>query len=292
MDNNIIISCSDDQSLRIWNIETGHCLAIISGHDGHRAAVYCADVHINGRYLVSYKQDHAIKIWDLKDIKKDIELSYKVGKNHENMKARADTKKGDKNKQEITTKMIQFPVYSRQKIHTDYADHLRWFGDMILSKSIENIIKIWLPPLDDFEKSIKTVAELRYKNGKEYLMRFDIDKINNLVVVGDIKGKIYVFELDKYFEMNSNEMEIMEDDVIERKQEQDGNGGNYDDDEPLKIEHWHTLLKPRFVSKYKPIEIELPDCDVPARSIKFNRLGDLVIVTDNGTIYRYQCVVS
>ena len=36
--------------------------------------------------------------------------------------------------------------------------------------------------------------------------------------------------------------------------------------------------------------IQLPDCDVPVRSAKFNRLGDLVVVTDNGTIYRYQSV--
>ena len=286
-DNNIIITCSDDQSLRIWNIETGHCLAIIAGHDGHRAAVLCADIHINGRYLVSCGQDHAIKIWDLKDLQKDIELSYKVSKNHENRKALSKSERIRKNNQ-ITTKMIQFPVYSKQKIHTDYVDDLGWFGDMILSKSIENVIKIWLPPLDDFEKSIKTLGELRYQNGKEYLMRFDIDKENNLVVIGDINGRIYLFELDKYFEMNSIGMDVLEDEVIvmERKEDDDDDD---EDDNIQKIEHWHTLLKPRFVSKYQPIMIELPDCDVPVRSVKFNRLGDLVVATDNGTIYRYQC---
>eukprot|EP01083_Nonionella_stella_P055679 146764_1 len=252
LDNNIIISCSDDQSLRIWNIETGHCLAIIAGHDGHRAAVLSCDVHQNGKWLVSCGQDQCIKIWNLMDMNTWIEQSYELPMNHK-------------------TKIIQFPVYSRHKIHSDHLDHVCWFNDFILSKSTESVIKIWMPPLDDFEKSIKTIGELRYKDGNGYFMRFGVDFVNNLVAIGDTKGKVYVFELDKYFEINAKELKANDED---------------------KTQHWHTLLKPRYTSKYEPIVLELPECNVPVRSIQFNRLGDVLAVCDSGTIYRYEKVVS
>merc|ERR1712228_19999 len=261
-DNNIIISCSDDQSLRIWNIKSGHCLAIICGHDGHRAAVLGCDVHSNGKYLVSCGKDHAIKIWELKNMKAWIEASYNVKKeNHENVCKRKKSK-------DLSVQMIQFPVYCRRKIHTYYVDHIEWFGDLIMSKSTESIIKIWLPPLNDFEKSIQTMGGLRYENGNCLGLRFGMDVIDNLVVVGSVNGKVYAFELDKYFSSEKAKNEAEEDEI-----------------------EWHTLLKPKFVSKYKPIVLDLEECDVRIRNVQMNRLGDLIAVTDNGTFHNYKKVV-
>ena len=246
-DNNVVISSSGDHSIRMWNIESGMCLCIFGGHNGHRDEVLCSSVHINGRYLASCSIDHSIKIWDLyhndnsikskntsmneielksfESIDKWIKESYNVSPNHENTKPRMkksiknnrnpnDNNNNNSNNSKLTitndeisiennmtpssddigdektdnkenkenlennemneiafdnaddiscypskmdsntlrqhcTKMEQFPIYDRSKIHTSGVDHIDWIGDFILSKSVESMIKIWKPPLTD-----------------------------------------------------------------------------------------------------------------------------------------------
>ena len=212
--------------------------------------------------LISCGQDHSIKIWDLKDIQKWIDESYHISSDDEESRKKKETK------------MVQFPVSSKHKIHSNYVDDVCWFEDLVFSKSTESMIKIWIPPLDDFEKSIKTVGELRYEDGGESFIRFDVDYGHRLIACGDRKGSVYVFELDRYFSANEEDL--------------GGDGQGDADTENENDEQWHMMLAPKFVSKYKPIKLKLDGCDAPVRCVRFNRLGDLVAVTDDGTIYRFR----
>jgi len=54
-----VVSGSRDATLRMWDIDNGHCLHVLIGHV---AAVRC--VQYDGRRVVSGAYDYMVKIWD------------------------------------------------------------------------------------------------------------------------------------------------------------------------------------------------------------------------------------
>ena len=54
-----LVSGSRDATLRVWDIQSGHCLHVLIGHV---AAVRC--VQYDGRRVVSGAYDFQVKIWD------------------------------------------------------------------------------------------------------------------------------------------------------------------------------------------------------------------------------------
>ncbi|CAD6570894.1 MAG: protein with putative role during mitosis [Tremellales sp. Tagirdzhanova-0007] len=53
---------SRDKSIRIWDVHTGQCLRILTGHDNWiRALVF----HPTGKYLLSASDDKTVRTWDL-----------------------------------------------------------------------------------------------------------------------------------------------------------------------------------------------------------------------------------
>ncbi len=60
-DSDFIVSASADQSLRLWNAETGECTRTLAGHEGAVTAVALAD---EGRVIVSGSADGTVRLWD------------------------------------------------------------------------------------------------------------------------------------------------------------------------------------------------------------------------------------
>jgi len=56
-----VVSASIDETLRVWDCDTGRCLHILEGH-AHRVAS-CA-VLGDGRRVVSASYDHTLRVWD------------------------------------------------------------------------------------------------------------------------------------------------------------------------------------------------------------------------------------
>jgi WD40 repeat protein len=54
-----VVSGSRDATLRVWDIENGHCLHTLMGHV---AAVRC--VQYDGRRIVSGAYDYTVRVWD------------------------------------------------------------------------------------------------------------------------------------------------------------------------------------------------------------------------------------
>ena len=171
----LLLTSSKDESVRLWNLQRGVNVAVFTGHDGHRGQVLSVDWHCSGNRFVSGGMDNVIKLWNVFD---DIE----EGKDAEGQKGKYDnggddvlaalensfnvtpdvwpveTKDGNQNakptpeaRQNPSTKFRtvykQTPYFSTNKVHTDYVDCVQFVGDLILSKSVHNVVVLWKPLL-------------------------------------------------------------------------------------------------------------------------------------------------
>jgi hypothetical protein len=59
----VIVSASEDQTLRVWNARTGHMQRTLEGHTGH--VLDCA-ISPSGEYVLSCSRDQTVKLWALK----------------------------------------------------------------------------------------------------------------------------------------------------------------------------------------------------------------------------------
>lgn len=64
-DPNMLLSCSSDESCRLWNVVTLQLAVIFGGWHGHRSAVLSLDVHLLGRMFASCGMDNSIRVWSL-----------------------------------------------------------------------------------------------------------------------------------------------------------------------------------------------------------------------------------
>ena len=57
-----MISASEDETLKVWELASGRAVATLQGHTGSVTA--CA-VTPDGRHVVSASDDRTLKVWDL-----------------------------------------------------------------------------------------------------------------------------------------------------------------------------------------------------------------------------------
>jgi WD40 repeat protein len=61
-DGQLLVSGSDDQTVRLWNLQTGECLHVKHGHVSWvRSVIFSAD----GQIVFSGSDDRTIKLWDV-----------------------------------------------------------------------------------------------------------------------------------------------------------------------------------------------------------------------------------
>merc|ERR1712176_1488657 len=61
-DNEMLISCSKDTSLKLWELETQHCVQTIVGHKNE---VWSFDLSKDKQFLVSGGLDSEVFVWKL-----------------------------------------------------------------------------------------------------------------------------------------------------------------------------------------------------------------------------------
>ncbi|KXZ50387.1 hypothetical protein GPECTOR_16g560 [Gonium pectorale] len=189
----LVLTGSDDESVRLWNIRTRTCVAIFSGEGGHRNKVLSLDFHPwDGHRFLSSGMDCAIKIWSVAALERliaDSEMAVDgcvgggIGSGSGQQRpaaagsqpgssggdagdapaatatgAEADGGGGQQAaaaavnsallvgaRRAFPTRVVQLPLFSTLRVHNDYVDCVRWMGDLVLSKSVHDVITLWRP---------------------------------------------------------------------------------------------------------------------------------------------------
>lgn len=61
-DGQTLASCSEDQTIKLWDWQTGECLKTFTGHQGWVKAIAFST---NGQYLASGSFDYTVKVWEV-----------------------------------------------------------------------------------------------------------------------------------------------------------------------------------------------------------------------------------
>ncbi len=138
----ILLSASQDYTLRLWNINTNVCIAIIGGAEGHRDEVLSGDFNLSGTLIMSSSIDHSLKMWNINTPKV--------------CNAIEESENFTKSNRSFQTVLINHVEFSTRDVHTNYIDYVRWFGNLLLSKSCQNCVICWKPGL--FEDNINTIT--------------------------------------------------------------------------------------------------------------------------------------
>lgn len=122
-DPSILLSAGGDHAIRLWNIESGQCIAVFGGVDGHTDQVVNVDFDFLGKRIISSGFDTSLKIWriDKSPIKELIEKSF------------CDPGESDR---PFRTFIENYPEYTAKRLHRFCVDCVKWYGNTILSKVI------------------------------------------------------------------------------------------------------------------------------------------------------------
>jgi polycomb protein EED len=204
IDFSLILSAARDFSIRLWNIRTMTCIAIFSGEKGHFDNIISLDIHLLGNCFASCSTDTTIKIWSLNDpnlleqIKKSDEIDSLLATG-----------------QRYKVLFVQAPLYTTNRVHTDYVDAVKWIGDCLLTKSTNNRIALWTPdalrykviniaclpsPYSSYIHSLLSqqapliLQEYHLPDSEIWFVKFDVCFPLGIFAVGNSKGKVSYFE--------------------------------------------------------------------------------------------------
>jgi WD40 repeat protein len=186
----LLLSASKDFSIRLWNVISSTQICIFGGPEGHSADVLSVDWHLSGDYFVSSGIDNCIKIWKVDEkIKDNINKSTKIHSKEERRELKFKTIIRTRN------------IFSCNTIHENYIDCVQFNGNFIISKSLDGVVKEWLPQFNsegDFyfliNSYIYPVQEMIW------FIKFAVSAERNILVVPNEKGLLYLFQINENYQ--------------------------------------------------------------------------------------------
>eukprot|EP00210_Caulerpa_lentillifera_P004192 g3998.t1 len=182
----LLITASKDESARIWNLQTGVTVFIVSGDGGHTAEVLSVDGHLDGEQFLTSGMDNFVRIWTIK--------------NYQDLVEKSEGWDSSKERRNFPTVHLQYPVFSTKNVHSNYVDCVQWYGDLIISKGADERIVIFKAlelPSDVYSTSEKftTLIELNLDNCELWYVRFSLDFEYQILACGDQQGKVHVWDI-------------------------------------------------------------------------------------------------
>jgi WD40 repeat protein len=197
VDENLLLSCSVDETIRLWNLESFACVVRFAGIHGHSGMILSIAWHPSGDRFASSGYDTSIRLWNIHD-----------GRVQEAL--RASRSLGSSDKRSAFKSIEQpFPYFATKKVHRNIVDCVHFCGNMLLSKSSYNSIVLWQPK--DLERTSSKVGSAAYMPPDEVIMlrmfdldhcgglwfhRFTVNPTCTLLAIGNMQGEIHIWELD------------------------------------------------------------------------------------------------
>ncbi len=114
-----------------------------------------------------------------------------------------------KTKNKFKTLITTIPLFSCKTIHENYVDSVKFNGNFILSKSIDGVVKEWLPIFNKESDYHLIVNCYTYEiNELVWYMKLGFDQDSKIFATGNTQGKLFVFKLNEDLE----EEEIIDED--------------------------------------------------------------------------------
>jgi polycomb protein EED len=198
----ILLSASKDESLRMWNVKNSTCVAIFAGHEGHRDCILSIGWHPGGHQFASGGMDTTVKLWNVGE---GTEVYNAIGRSRTVKPKRWDETVDPKEK--FLLLYEQSPIFSTDKVHTNYVDVVQFVGDLILSKDTNDMIVLWKPVTKKTNRcsSTKTqqrlpneviaLREFKLTNCDVWFIRFATDRLSQMLAIGNLTGDIQIFEI-------------------------------------------------------------------------------------------------
>lgn len=148
--NNKFLSAGDDGLIKIWVIQEDDTVKLFQELDGHKGPIFCADIHPDGRSIISASKDRTVKIWGSSGyFSRVFEENYSI-----------NTKREDVFSIKISLKKDFFITTTQGQLRVHKIDHRK------------NEFKLSATHTLGYEKSIKLLNISLSPDGK-YLMTLD-----------------------------------------------------------------------------------------------------------------------
>ena len=175
----ILLSAGKDCTIRLWNFKSAELLVIFGGPYSFESDVLCMDWNETGDTFVGSGVDCVVRIYKIDElIMKNIEISLQ-------------------RKEKVKTLIKSLPFYSCGKIHDNLIDCIKYNNKFIISKSVDGIIKEWLPSKDIAGNDSFFLINIFVFNTKQFIFGIKFALCNNNIIIGNELGQIFLFDKHK-----------------------------------------------------------------------------------------------
>lgn len=168
-----LVSCSEDSTIRLWDVSSMACIGVCGGLFGHKDRVLSVDAMPDGSVIVSAGTDCAIKQWEAREFVHQYLSSGSYAFNHS-------------------------PLLSFSGIHKCPITRVRYYGSMIVSLN-NSVISVVSSNIQ--MHAIQTEHRL-LKNDPVFVGNIDLcgdcktfDIVGHILLGLSSKGDIYIFDL-------------------------------------------------------------------------------------------------
>lgn len=185
----LLLTASEDQSVRLWNVETSVCIVVFAG-SLHCSQVLSIDFDAGGDHIISTGMDHNLLVWKLAS---------------EEIKAVIDKSSRHLPRNPFPTIRVYEHEFLTRSVHDNYVDSVIWFSpNSFLSKSANGDIVWWKTgEPSEVQLNLKTDVITKIHDFKEespederiWFVRMQLDSQRKMLGLGNVYGKILLWNL-------------------------------------------------------------------------------------------------